>query len=269
MASDAATDTAHAAWDATWRDAEGRAAWETAEASVIETAARLRLAGARDALDLGAGVGRHAIALARLGFSVTALDASRAGLDRVEAGARAAGVAVETVEGRMTALPLADASTDYVLSWNVIYHGDGAVVAATLAEIRRVLRPGGTFQATMLPRRNRHHGRGREIAPATWVNPEAGGDKGHPHFYCDAGELCALLDGFEIVSLALDEHDGPGDWHWRLTAEAVRARAGPYRAMVARSQSALSGEPSTLSRPASRNSTMCTVTAAPSTMATA
>jgi SAM-dependent methyltransferase len=215
----APTDTAHLAWDASWQDAAERAGWETPEPVVIETATRLRLAGAERALDLGAGVGRHALALARLGYRVAALDASRAGLDLIAERAGAAGLDVETLEGRMTEIPLPAASVDYLLSWNVIYHGDPEIVRGAIAEIARLLRPGGTFQGTMLTLRNRHFGHGTEIAPRTWVNPEAGGDKGHPHFYCSAGELADLFEGFEIVSLVQSDHGSPGNWHWQLVAE--------------------------------------------------
>ena len=214
-----ATDTAHHEWDAAWRDPARRAEWETPEPSVIETATALRLRGAETALDLGAGVGRHALALARLGFRTTALDASASGLALIRDRAEAAGIALDTVAAPMTALPLPDASMDYVLSWNVIYHGDPGIVRAAIAEIARVLKSGGVYQGTMLTLRNRHFGRGEEIAPRTWIDPSAGGDKGHPHFYCDAGELAALFSAFEPLSLVQDEHDKPRNWHWRLIAE--------------------------------------------------
>src|SRR3546814_2143005 len=69
----------------------------------------------------------------------------------------------------MTDLPYADASFDYVLSFNVIYHGDAGVVGRAVAEIYRVLKPGGLFHGTLLSKRNRNYGLGREIAPDTFV----------------------------------------------------------------------------------------------------
>src|SRR3546814_1748958 len=86
----------------------------------------------------------------------------------------------------MTELPYADASFDYVLSLNVIYHGDAGVVGRAVAEIYRVLKPGGLFHGTLLSKRNRNYGLGREIAPDTFVIDGADGDKGHPHCYGDA-----------------------------------------------------------------------------------
>ncbi len=216
-----ATDTAHEAWDQTWRSREESEEWGTPIDDVLHCATRLRLQGARTALDLGCGVGRHALALAALGFETTALDASESGLAEVAANARTRDLAIETMPGRMTDLPFADASFDYVLSWNVIYHGDGEVVAKAIAEIARVLKPGGTYQGTMLSKRRHDYGRGIEISPNTFVQPDGSGDKQHPHFFCNAAELIALFDGFEARELRDVDPEDAGEWHWHLVAERV------------------------------------------------
>jgi SAM-dependent methyltransferase len=223
----APTDTAHLAWDAAWQSEAGRADWLIPEPAVLELGAALRQRGAARALDLGCGVGRHALALARLGFAVEAVDASQAGLAELRRSAEAEGLEIATHQAPMTALPCADAGFDLVVSWNVIYHGDPQVVRTTIGEIARVLKPGGTYQGTMLTKRNVHFGVGREVAPDTWVDEETGhdeakgGDKAHPHFYCDAAGMAALFAGFEILSLRQDDHGHPGHWHWHLVAEKL------------------------------------------------
>jgi len=218
------TDTAFRAWDGRWRTDEGRADWLAPEPWVIETARARHAAGARTALDLGCGVGRHALALAAAGFDTHALDAAPNGLAALSAAAGARGLAIAARRGLMTALPYPDGAFDYVLAFNVIYHGDGEVVRRTIAEIARVLKPGGTYQGTMLSKRNAGFGRGREVAPDTFVEdtPGAGAhddDKAHPHFYCDARGLLALFPGFEPTYLADVVHRGPASFHWHLTAE--------------------------------------------------
>lgn len=214
------TDTAHRKWNETWGSEEGRRAWSRAEPDVLECAREAFARGARAALDLGCGVGRHALALAGLGFDVDALDGSEVGLAMLERSAAEAGLAVRTHRGLMTELPFADGRFDYLLTFNVIYHGDPSVVTKTLDEIRRVLKPGGTLQLTMLSRRNVNFGRGEEIAPDTFVVPDAGDDKVHPHFYCDAAGLVALLSGFELKSL-FDKERKQGHWHWHAVAERL------------------------------------------------
>ena len=57
------TDSAHVYWDAEWQKADATSKWAKAEAEVMGHAAALP-EGAR-VLDLGAGIGRHALALAR------------------------------------------------------------------------------------------------------------------------------------------------------------------------------------------------------------
>ena len=156
------------------------------------------------------------------GFATVATDLAENGLAELRRTAAAEGLAIETETAAMTALPFPDQSFDYVLSFNVIYHGAPDVVAAAVAEIRRVLKPGGVFQGTMLSKRNAGYGVGTEVAPNTFVrdadDPDDP-DKTHPHFYCNAAELIALFDGFETRSLVDRLHRGAGSWHWHFVGD--------------------------------------------------
>ena len=96
-------------------------------------------------LDLGSGPGLDAFLAARRvgpGGRVIGIDMTPAMLERARAGAASAGITnVEFRQGRLEALPLADASVDAVTSNCVInLVPDKSVV---FREIARVLRPGG------------------------------------------------------------------------------------------------------------------------------
>ena len=173
--------------------------------------------GARTALDLGCGVGRHALFLAGHGLAVEAIDGSAAGLAVLRETARARGVSLGLHQGTADALPFYDGSFDFVLAWNVIHHGTMGDVGRRLAEIWRVLKLGALYQGTMLPTRNVNYGKGRAVAPGTFV--VRGSERGHPHFYCDAATLVALFAGFEVLSLKQQQQRKPGSWHWHIIAE--------------------------------------------------
>lgn len=216
------TDSAHHYWNDQWAEADATSPWARPEPEVLTHAATLP-PGAR-VLDLGAGIGRHAAIFARLGFDVAALDAAPQSLAAIRALAQKGGFQIETAQGLMTDLPWPDASFDHVLSWNVIYHGDETIVSRSIAEIARVLKPGGTFMGTMLSARRlpveRAKAAGRELSQNTWVF-DGPGDKVHPHYFCDARDLLTLFAGFEPLSLTDQPHDTPGSWHWHLLAERV------------------------------------------------
>jgi len=107
-------------------------------------------------LDLGCGFGRHAYQAARLGAEVVALDA---GADEVSAvrdtlGAMAdAGeldaeeARVGAVQGDALSLPFASASFDRVIASEVLEHIPDD--SAAMAELARVLRPGGSMAVTV------------------------------------------------------------------------------------------------------------------------
>lgn len=106
-------------------------------------------------LDAGAGFGRHAFELARLGADVVALDyaADEVVATRGTFGAMVAAgeIAVEryvgVLRGDATRLAFADNTFDRVITSEVLEHIQADVDA--IAEFVRVLKPGGTFAATV------------------------------------------------------------------------------------------------------------------------
>ncbi|MFN8021860.1 MAG: class I SAM-dependent methyltransferase [Acidimicrobiales bacterium] len=106
-------------------------------------------------LDAGAGFGRHAFELARRGANVVALDyaADEVIATRNVFGAMLEGGEIEAeryvgvLRGDATRLPFADGSFDRVITSEVLEHIQADVDA--IAELVRVLRPGGTFAATV------------------------------------------------------------------------------------------------------------------------
>jgi SAM-dependent methyltransferase len=210
-------DTAHQTWNETWLTEKGRKDWSTPDAEVLAVGTSVLSAGGSRALDVGAGLGRHALALGRLGFTVEAIDASESGIAQIRSAAAIEELPVHARVGRMDELPFGDDSFDLVLSFNVIYHGDRSIAQSAIYEMRRVLRPGGTLMVTMLSKRNAHFGVGEEIAPGTFVVEGAKDDKIHPHFYCNAAELVEMLSGLEPLSI-VDREQKPTHWHWHAVA---------------------------------------------------
>ena len=116
-----------------------------------ERAAKRRLldqaavADGRSVLDLGAGTGTLAIELKRRrpGATVVGLDADPEILGIARRKAAGAGRDVEFVEGFSTDLPFAPGSFDVVLSTLFFHHLTGPDKRRSVAEVRRVLKPGG------------------------------------------------------------------------------------------------------------------------------
>jgi SAM-dependent methyltransferase len=103
------------------------------------------LGAARCVLDLGCGRGDWSLALARRGTPVLAMDRWVDGLDWLALHSR--GLPVLALRADATApLPLADGAVDGVLLALVLHHlaGNGRALGV-LAEIARVLRPGGVL----------------------------------------------------------------------------------------------------------------------------
>ncbi|WP_329563532.1 class I SAM-dependent methyltransferase [Streptomyces uncialis] len=210
------TTGAYEHWDQQWRQDPAIAEWSRADPDVVAVGTRIRDRGGQRSLDVGCGVGRHTLALASLGFESYGVDRSEAGLERVLQEANRRGATVELRSADMTSLPFPGGSFDFVVAWNVVYHGTAEDAARAIAEVTRVLRPGGRYLSTMLSKRNVEFGKGQEIAADTFVQPGGPQDKAHPHLYCDADDLLALHPGLALLSAVDREHSASGSYHWHL-----------------------------------------------------
>lgn len=102
--------------------------------------------GAR-VLDVGCGTGNLALAIARRrpDVEVVGLDPDGRALARAARKAARAGVSLQLDRGFAQDLPYGDGSADLVLSSLMFHHLDADVKPRMLAEVRRVLVPGGMF----------------------------------------------------------------------------------------------------------------------------
>jgi len=116
---------------------------------------RLGLRAGETLLDLGCGFGRHAYEALRRGAHVVACDLGLEELCQVRSigavmrsdGEVADDVVLETANGDATCLPFADAAFDRIIASEVAEHIEDD--EAALAELFRVLRPGGVLAVTI------------------------------------------------------------------------------------------------------------------------
>jgi ubiquinone/menaquinone biosynthesis C-methylase UbiE len=96
-------------------------------------------------LDLGCGTGAMALAIGREvpDVKLIGVDGDPEVLKKARAKARAAGISLELHEALADRLPLPDGYVDCVLSTLLFHHLAPAVKRDALAEVRRVLVPGG------------------------------------------------------------------------------------------------------------------------------
>ena len=162
-------------------------------------------------LDMGCGPGYDALEMRQLGADVIGLDTSVAALSR------AAKSGLPTVCGDGTELPFADESFDAVVMSQVLEHLPDP--EATLDEVRRILRPGGSL-LVMLPNYRSFQ---RSLFGNNWVNWHL------PYhlWHFDQQTLASLLqsEGFAIRRLRTVS---PGEW--ALLSTRMRRRRETLKA---------------------------------------
>ena len=99
--------------------------------------------GGKAALEVGCGGGILCEEIAGLGFDVTGIDPAAHALRLAADHARAAGLRITYEQGSGEAIPFRDGSFDVVFCCDVLEHVRD--VGQVVAEISRVLKPGGVF----------------------------------------------------------------------------------------------------------------------------
>jgi ubiquinone/menaquinone biosynthesis C-methylase UbiE len=114
----------------------------------------------RRLLDVGCGTGTLAILAARLGGSgaqVSGIDPAPRQIARAQAKARRAGLHIDFRHGVIENLPFDEANLDAVTSTLMMHHLPDDLKAKGLAEIRRVLKPGGRLVIADFTRSDHSH----------------------------------------------------------------------------------------------------------------
>ncbi len=196
--------------------------WQEPAEYVYYLAQRWRQLPRKNFLDLGCGIGRHALFFAEQGFSVQAFDLSEIGVAALKKAAQQKKLAIETQVGDMLSLPYASDSIDCLLAFHTIYHSDQAGLIKTLAEIHRIVVPNGEIFLTLLSKNKLAQlDFPGDLVGENTIMPRTGPEAGIPHHYVDEAELRQLLVNFEILKLMLvaSIYDTRRNWHYYVLAK--------------------------------------------------
>jgi len=203
-----------AGWEMIWRSDRIPPRYRSVAApnpAVVEWADTMPAGG--KILDLGCGVGRHCVYLGGRGFRMAGVDISPNGIQQTEAVCAERGIEFEGQVSDMTTIPWADATFDGALSTSTINHHRRADIKRAVAEVWRILKPGGIFFVDFLRddtpeylevRAQVDAGEITEVEPNTFIDerPNTPDSDGFlPHHYSDEADIRDLLGVFEIVRL--------------------------------------------------------------------
>jgi SAM-dependent methyltransferase len=204
----------------TWNNVFGRADmhWEDPDWHVVGMVPLLHSIDTKRVLDLGCGAGRHVIFLAREGFEVVGQDVSDIALHLARKGLHRSAMQAELFEHDMEGLPYPDGSFDSVISVLALYHNRLEGLQKSIAEVHRVLRPGGYFLVWLISRKEYdteiHLPGAEEIEPYTLTKGGDVPDAGIPHHFSDEDEVRNVLL-YEFDMLCLEESMEPKrPVHW-------------------------------------------------------
>jgi len=170
------------------------------------------------ALDLGCGVGRHCVYLAKNGIDVVGVDTSSSALSLAKRWAEEEKLKnVAFVRAAMTNIPFYDGYFQAVISVSVIHHALKADIEKTVNEIHRVLNRRGLFIANITSVMDPRYGKGKKIEVRTFRTLEAFEEKRFAelhHYFTkhEADQLLACFSNAEVEVL----RDKPN--YWKITA---------------------------------------------------
>lgn len=110
-------------------------------------AGRFKTYEVRNVLDLGSGSGRHTVAFAEKGFSMTAVDFSPAAVELTKKWLKAKNLHADTMiaDFHKEVVGIGDSTFDGVISINSLHYSSMKQFEDTIKEVNRILKDGGLF----------------------------------------------------------------------------------------------------------------------------
>lgn len=152
-------------------------------------------------LDLGCGLGRNSIYLAKqYGFRVTGIDISDYAINYVKQAAIEEDVMVDAVRDDMFAMPFTSSSFDCIFAYDVTSHLTKDQFQKLLAEINRVVKPGGEIYITLLSKSSANYKNAKPenmLDENTIVIKEDGNTR--YEFYVDINDIMEYFGKYEVI----------------------------------------------------------------------
>ncbi len=184
--------------------------WEKPSLDVYPLIKQWQKQGFKKILDLGCGIGRHSILLAKKGFEVDAFDLSESGIKDLRETIKKQKLTIRVTMGDMLSLPYKDNSFDCILAYYVVYHTDGKGIEKTLKEIKRVLKPKGEFFANFNSKNSSAFKNKKNIHfGSNLLFKTESHEIGIPHYYVDEKDIKKLLKDFKILKFMHKEKTFP------------------------------------------------------------
>jgi AraC-like DNA-binding protein/2-polyprenyl-3-methyl-5-hydroxy-6-metoxy-1,4-benzoquinol methylase len=173
----------------------------------IYLANKWRELGYVELLDLGTGLGRHAIYFAKQGFNVSAMDISDYAVQYLKTWAAKENLLINAEVSDMISLHYPNQSFDCIFAYHVISHTDSIGIKKTIAEIERVLKPNGEVYLSFCSKESTEfmENRANKLDKNTLISQNEI-EKGIPHFFADLNDIKELLANFKIELIKHTEY---------------------------------------------------------------
>lgn len=192
-------------WDSQWEVEANRNYWQEPAKEIINLKNRLDVSKYIEVLDLGCGIGRHALLFAESGYNVTAVDNSQNALYALQQKAVEKGTNVTIIEGSYSEDIFPGDSFNLIIAYKVLYHGYRNSFKNAVSLIYKYLRPEGLFFFTCPTRRDAKYGNGEEIADNTY-KPLNSVHPGDIHYFASEEDFTDFLSKFGSFSKHIEEH---------------------------------------------------------------
>lgn len=176
--------------------------WLHPDRAVMDFATILKEHGMKRILDMGCGMGRHTVALAKEGFEVTAFDGSEYAANFTSEWLQKENLIADVSCRDMQHYSWGLNRFDAVLSLNVLHHALRNDVRNIVDNIYDALVPQGLIYITV-PQRSDFSRYGKQIEESTF-EPQSGPEKDIPHFLFTRNSLDDVFQKFFIEDVRID-----------------------------------------------------------------